>query len=141
MTYQVKPIRNETDYLNALALIEPLFDSQPEPGTEEGDFMEVMVTLIAAYEDIHYKIAPPTAVEAIKFRMEQQGLSVQDVARMIRATSSRVYEILNGTRQLSKAQILALHQQTGIPFESLLSDVQVSRARRRSTVTSPAVHA
>lgn len=103
--------------------------------------MEVMVTLIAAYEDIHYKIAPPTAVEAIKFRMEQQGLSVQDVARMIRATSSRVYEILNGTRQLSKAQILALHQHTGIPFESLLSDVQVSKARRRSTVTSPAVHA
>ncbi|MFC6379410.1 type II toxin-antitoxin system HigA family antitoxin [Tatumella sp. JGM118] len=141
MTYQVKPIRNETDYLNALALIEPLFDSQPEPGTEEGDFMEVMVTLIAAYEDIHYKIAPPTAVEAIKFRMEQQALSVQDVARMIRATSSRVYEILNGTRQLSKAQILALHQQTGIPLESLLSDVQVARDRQRRTATGLTLHA
>ena len=141
MTYQVKPIRNEADYLKALALIEPLFDSQPASGTEEGDFLEVMVTLIAAYEDIHYKIAPPTAVEAIRFRREQQNLSVQDVPRMIRATSSGVCEILNGTRQLSKAQILALHQQTGIPFESLLSDVQVARTRRRSTAKNPAVHA
>lgn len=141
MKYQVKPIRNEADYLNALAVTEPLFDSQPEPGTEAGDFMEVMIKLIAVYEDEHYKITPSTAVEAIKFRMDQQGLTARDVASMIDATPSRVYEILNGTRQLSKTQILALHQRANIPLESLMSEPVTRKLSRGKPRTCTTAHA
>ncbi len=73
MTYKIKPIHNEADYKAALAAVSPLFDNEPEPGTEAGDFLEVMILLIEKYEQEHYPIEAPEAVEAIKFRMEQMG--------------------------------------------------------------------
>lgn len=74
MNYEIKPIRTEEDYKAALKVLEPLFDNEPEIGTQEGDFMDVMITLVSKYEDDNFKIdPPPTPVEAIKFRMAERG--------------------------------------------------------------------
>lgn len=116
----IKPIRTEQDYKDALKAIEPLFDSQPEIGTPEFDYMEVMVLLIEAYEEQHYPISPPDAVEAIKFRMEQMGLTAKDLEPAI-GRVNRVYEVLNGKRSLTLPMIRKLHSLFGIPAESLIS--------------------
>lgn len=115
----ITPIRNEQDYRAALKAVSPLFDNEPEPGSPEGDFLEVMLTLIEAYEAKNYPIEPPTPVEAIKFRMEQAGLSVKDLEPAI-GRSNRVYEVLNGKRQLTLPMIRNLHQMFGISAESLI---------------------
>ncbi len=129
MNRKIGPIRTQQDYLNALDAIEPLFATDPAPGTEDGDFMEVMLILIAAWEEKHYKIAPPSAIEAIKFRMEQQGLTVAEMAELMQVRTSRLYEILNGSRGLSKANIIALHEKAFIPLESLMSEPQSTRGK------------
>ncbi|MDR1425114.1 MAG: transcriptional regulator, partial [Azoarcus sp.] len=97
----IKPIRTEEDYDAALAEIEPFFDlpTEPLPGTPEGDRFELLATLIEAYERQHYPIDPPTPIEAIKFRMDQQGLSVADMKPYI-GPPNRVYEVLSGKRGL-----------------------------------------
>lgn len=115
----IKPIRNEQDYQAALLAVEPMFDNEPALNTPEGDYFEVMCLLIEEYEKKHYPIAPPSPVEAIKFRMEQQELSVKDLESAI-GKSNRVYEILNGTRSLTLPMIRRLHAQFGIPLESLV---------------------
>lgn len=116
---KIKPIRTEQDYEAALSAVEPFFDNEPALDTPEGDFFEVMCLLIAEYEKRHYPIEPPTPIEAIKFRMEQQGLTVKDLEPAI-GKSNRVYEILNGTRNLTLPMIRRLHAQFGIPLESLI---------------------
>ncbi len=74
MNYKIKPIRTEEDYRAALKVLELLFDNEPGIGTQEGDFMDVMITLVSKYEDNNFKIdLPPTPVEAIKFRMAERG--------------------------------------------------------------------
>jgi HTH-type transcriptional regulator/antitoxin HigA len=93
---------------------------QPEPGTPEFDFMEIMVLLIEAYETKHYPIDPPDPIEAIKFRMEQSGLTAKDLQPAI-GQLNRVYEILNGKRKLTIPMIRNLNKQFHIPLESLLS--------------------
>lgn len=75
----IKPIRTEKDYEAALRAVEPMFDKEPEINTPEGDFFEVMCLLIEEYEKKHYPIEPPSPIEAIRFRMEQQGLTVKDL--------------------------------------------------------------
>lgn len=115
----IKPIRNEKDYQDALQAVSALFDNQPEQGTEEFDFMEVMVLLIEAYEEKHHYIAPPDPVEAIKFRMEQSGLTAKDLEPAI-GRLNRVYEILNGKRKLTIPMIRNLNKQFHIPLESLI---------------------
>lgn len=115
----IKPIRNEQDYHASLNMIEPLFESQPEPGTPEFDFMEVMVLLIEDYEAKHYPIDPPDPIEAIKFRMEQSGLTAKDLQPAI-GQLNRVYEILNGKRKLTIPMIRNLNKQFKIPLESLI---------------------
>ncbi|MGO4746746.1 helix-turn-helix domain-containing protein [Serratia quinivorans] len=115
----IKPIRTEQDYHEALNSISPLFDAQPEPGTPEFDFMEIMVLLIEAYEAKHYPIDPPDPIEAIKFRMEQSGLTAKDLQPAI-GQLNRVYEILNGKRKLTIPMIRNLNKQFHIPLESLL---------------------
>lgn len=123
MNYKIKPIRTEEDYKAALKVLEPLFDNEPEIGTQEGDFMDVMITLVSKYEDDNFKIdPPPTPIEAIKFRMAERGLQASDLAKVI-GTRSRVYEILNGTRKLSKLQIKRLNYALDIPIEWLMSDI------------------
>jgi len=123
MNYEIKPIRSQEDYKAALKVLEPLFDNEPEIGTQEGDFMDVMITLVSKYEDDNFKIdPPPTPIEAIKFRMAERGLKASDLAKVI-GTRSRVYEILNGTRKLSKLQIKRLNYALDIPIEWLMSDI------------------
>lgn len=116
----IKPIRTKQDYNDALAAIAPLFDAPPKMGTPEFDYMEVMVLLIEAYEEQHYPISPPDPVEAIKFRMEQMGLTAKDLEPAI-GRVNRVYEVLNGKRSLTLPMIRKLHSLFGIPAESLIS--------------------
>ena len=115
----IKPIRTEDDYQAALRAVGPMFDDEPALNTREGDYFEVMCLLIAEYERQHYPIDPPTPIEAIKFRMEQQGLTVKDLEPAI-GKPNRVYEILNGTRSLTLPMIRRLHLQFGIPLASLI---------------------
>lgn len=117
--YPIQPIRTETDYQDALQLVAPYFDNEPELDSDAGAHFEAMVTLIEAYEAKHYPIAPPDPVQAIKFRMEQQGLTAADLVPMI-GQRNRVYEVLNGKRKLTMAMVWKLHTGLGIPAESLI---------------------
>ncbi|EIW88634.1 helix-turn-helix domain-containing protein [Alishewanella agri BL06] len=113
----IKPIKNEADYRAALQEVEQLMLAQPD--TAEGEKLDVMVTLIEAYEAKHFPMDLPDPVEAIKFEMERQGLTVKDLEPMI-GKSNRVYEILNYKRSLTLKMIWRLHQGLGIPAESLI---------------------
>ncbi|WP_275627257.1 transcriptional regulator [Pseudomonas sp. 273] len=114
----IKPIRNDEDLRSAFQRLESIF--QAEEGTAEADEMEVLVTLIEAYENKHYPIGPADPVEAIKFSMEQRGLTPRDLEPFI-GSSGRVSEVLNRKRGLSLAMIKRLHDGLNIPYESLLA--------------------
>jgi HTH-type transcriptional regulator/antitoxin HigA len=114
----IKPIRNDEDLRAAFARLEAVFQS-PE-GSPEADEMEVLVALVESYENKRYPIGPADPVEAIKFRMEQQGLMPKDLEPFI-GSSGRVSEVLNGKRALSLRMIKRLHDGLKIPYESLLS--------------------
>jgi HTH-type transcriptional regulator/antitoxin HigA len=116
----VSPIRNDADLMAALALADQLMDEQPEPGSPRADLLEVWATLIEAYEAKHYPVTPPDPIEAIKFRMEQSGLSVTDLVPMI-GNPNRVYEILNRKRPLTLRMIRNLNHDLGIPVSSLIA--------------------
>ena len=116
----IRPIRNDVDLHAAFRRLETLY--QAAEGTPAADERDVLVTLVEAYEDRNYAIAPPDAVEAIKFRMEQQRLSPRDIEPFI-GPSGRVSEVLNRKRPLSLRMIQRLHIGLKIPYESLLSDV------------------
>ncbi|MDI1361060.1 transcriptional regulator [Methylotenera sp.] len=114
----IKPIRNDEDLRDAFKRLEPLYQAQE--GSAEADEMEILVTLIEAYENKHYPINSANPIEAIKFRMEQQGLSQKDLEPFI-GSSGRVSEVLNHKRGLSLPMIKRLHDGLHIPYESLLS--------------------
>ena len=120
----IKPIKTKTDYKTALKEIESLM--RAKPGTPAGDRLDVLVTLVQAYEAKHYPLDLPDPVEAIKFTMEQKGLTVKDLEPMI-GRSNRVYEILNRTRPLTLKMIWRLHQGLGIPAECLIRQVDDER--------------
>lgn len=113
----IKPIKTDADYHSALEEIETLMIA--EPGSPEGEKLDVLVTLVEAFERKHYPLDLPDPVEAIKFEMEQQGLTVKDLEPMI-GKSNRVYEVLNRKRSLTLKMIWRLHEQLGIPAESLI---------------------
>ena len=115
----IRPIKNEEDYLQVLAYIESLMDAKPD--TPQMDALEVLTTLVEAYEEQHHKIEAPDPIEAIKFRMEQEGLKQKDLVAMI-GSKSRVSEILNRKRKLTIEMIRNLHKQLHIPVESLFAD-------------------
>ena len=115
----IRPIHTDQDYRAALKSVSPLFDNEPQPGTPEGDYFDVMITLIEAYEARQFPLDLPNPIEAIKFRMEQSGLSAADLAPAIGRTN-RVYEVLNGKRALTLPMIWKLHRLFGIPAESLI---------------------
>jgi HTH-type transcriptional regulator/antitoxin HigA len=119
----IRPIKSETDYRQTLREIEALMTA--EPGTEAGDRLDVLVTLVEAYERMHFPMDLPDAVEAIKFRMEQQGLTVDDLVPAI-GRKNRVYEVLARRRPLTIRMIQALNKTFNIPAESLLNQ-RVSR--------------
>ncbi len=116
----IKPIRNAKDLKIAFRQLEKVFQSKK--GTAEFDEMEILVTLIEAYENRYYSISPPNPIEAIKFRMEQQGLTARDLEAYI-GSSGRVSEILNKKRPLSIRMVKRLHDGLNIPYESLLADI------------------
>jgi HTH-type transcriptional regulator / antitoxin HigA len=118
---EIQPIRTDADYKTALRQISTLMESDPEPGTPEGDRLDILTTLVQAYEARHVPIGAPDPVEAIKFRMEQSGLSVKDLEPII-GRSNRVYEVLNHKRPLTLAMIRRLHRSLGIPAEVLIAE-------------------
>ncbi|MFJ2488859.1 type II toxin-antitoxin system HigA family antitoxin [Pseudomonas sp. NPDC087639] len=119
----IRPIHNEEDYRAALNNVSALFDNEPEPGTPEGDYFDIMITLIEAYEAKQFPLDLPNPIDAIKFRMEQSGLSAADLAPAIGRTN-RVYEVLNGKRALTLPMIWKLHELFGIPAESLIKPMK-----------------
>lgn len=114
---EIKPIKSDADYREALKEIETLM--MAEPDTPEGEKLDILVTLVEAYETRHYPLDLPDPVEAIKFEMEQKGLTVKDLEPMI-GKSNRVYEILNHKRSLTLKMIWRLHRELGIPAECLI---------------------
>lgn len=114
----IKPIKSDEDLRMAFKRLELIFQAQE--GTAEADEMEVLVTLIEAYENKHYPISAANPVEAIKFRMDQQGLTQKDLEPFI-GSSGRVSEVLNHKRRLSLQMVKKLHDGLHIPYESLLS--------------------
>jgi len=113
----IRPIRNEEDYRGALHRIEVLMDAQEN--TPEGDQLDVLATLVEAYERKTYPMDLPDPVEAIKFHMEQNEMTPKDLESVI-GRRNRVYEVLNHTRPLTLKMIRNLHGQFGIPAESLI---------------------
>ncbi|MBG9386522.1 helix-turn-helix domain-containing protein [Caenimonas aquaedulcis] len=118
---EVRPIHTDADYRAALKAASAFFDREPEPGSEEGDRFEILVTLIQAWEARHFPLDLPDPIEAIKFRMEQSGLAIKDLEPMI-GKSNRVYEVLNRKRPLTLAMIRRLHRGLGIPAEVLVAE-------------------
>ena len=116
---EIRPIKTEEDYHAALREVSACFDNEPVPGSAEGDRFEVLITLVEAYEAKHYPIDLPDPVEAIKFRMDQAGLTPKDLVPFI-GRLNRVYEILARKRPLTLNMIWRLHEQFGIPAESLI---------------------
>lgn len=116
----IRPIHTKADYQAALKDISALMEHDPELGTPDGDRLDVLATLVQAYEAKHYAIAPPDPIEAIKFRMEQGGLSIKDLEPLI-GKSNRVYEVLGRTRPLTLPMIRRLHKGLGIPAEVLIA--------------------
>src|SRR5262249_48032539 len=123
----VKPIKNESDYDAALAEVANLMDARAN--TPEGDRLDVLVTLMEAYEEKHWRVNPPDPIEAIKLRMQQRGLSRRDLERVL-GSKSRVSEVLNRKRPLTIEMIRRLHGKLGIPAESLIQST-TQKARRR----------
>lgn len=118
----IRPIKTDADYRAALNDIENLM--MAEPDTVEGEKLDILVTLVEAYEAKHFQMDLPDPVEAIKFEMERKGLTVKDLEPMI-GKSNRVYEILNHKRSLTLKMIWKLHEGLGIPAESLIKPPQV----------------
>lgn len=116
---EIKPIKNERDYRNALKEINGLMDARRN--TLEGDRLEVLVTLVEAWEEKYFPIDLPDPVEAILFAMEQRGLSRRDLEPFI-GSRARVAEVLNRKRPLSLPMIRRLHQGLGIPAEVLIGE-------------------
>jgi HTH-type transcriptional regulator/antitoxin HigA len=114
---EIKPIKTKTAYRAALKEIDVLMTARPN--TAEGDHLDVLVTLVEAYERKHFPMDLPDPVEAIKFCMEQKALNPKDLVPMIGGLN-RVYEILNRKRPLTLRMIWRLHKGLGIPAESLI---------------------
>jgi HTH-type transcriptional regulator/antitoxin HigA len=112
-------IKTNEDYNSALRRLEKIFDA--EPGTKEGDELELLALLIEDYEDRHYPIGPPDPVEAIKFRMEQLGLKQKDLGDIL-GLKSRASEILNKKRKLTLKMIRAINRELRIPTEILIKE-------------------
>ena len=122
---EIRPIKTEADYEAALAKIETLFEA--ELGTPESDRLEVLTTLVEAYEEAHYAIPLPDPIEAIKYYMESRGLERRDLEPYL-GSRARVSEILNRKRPLSLTMIRRLNENLGIPAEVLIQPYDYQQA-------------
>ena len=116
----IKPIRTAADHARALREIERLWTAKR--GTADADRREVLVTLVNSYEDSRYPMPPPEPLEAIRFRLEQQGLDIKALVGVI-GSRTRVYEVMRGDRPLSLRMIRRLHEKFNIPAEILIQPV------------------
>lgn len=116
---EIKVIKNENDYNEALRSLEVVFDAPAN--SKEGDMAELLSILIENYENQHYPIEAPDPIEAIKFRMEQMDMDNNDLAQII-GYKSRVSEIFNNKRKLTLTMIRKIHQKMKIPYESLITE-------------------
>ena len=123
---RIKPIRNEKDHAEALSQIERLWGA--DAGTPEGDRLEILVTLVEAYERTHFPIDVPDPLEAIRFRLEQQGKDTKSLVGVI-GSRTRVYEVLRGDRSLTLPMIRRLHKHLRIPAEVLIRAGNEKRGR------------
>ncbi len=114
----IRPIRNANDHESALKRIQALMSAKA--GTDEGDELDILATLVSAYEEKHFPVDSPDPIEAIRFRMDQLGLERKDLEPFI-GSRARVSEVLNKKRGLSLKMIRALHEELDIPLEALIS--------------------
>ena len=124
----IKPIKNEKDYRKALGEINRIFDAKPN--TPDGDYLDVLSTLVEKYEDEHYPIDAPDPVEALQYFMESRGLNRVDLEEYI-GGSGRVSEVLNRKRSLSLSMIRKLHFDLGVPAEALLKEIHAGSEQNR----------
>jgi len=124
---EIKPIRNDADHADALREIERLWAAKQ--GTPEGDRLDVLTTLVESYEEKHFPMDAPDPIEAIRFRLEQQGLDHRALVGVI-GGRSRVYEVMHRKRALSLEMIRRLNARFGIPAEVLIRPVRSARRRR-----------
>ena len=115
---EIRPIKNEKDYNDSIRRIEELWGAKKD--TQQGDELDLLVTLVESYEMKHYPIAPPDPVDAIKFRMEQMGMTRADMVKYL-GSQSRVSEVLNGKRKLTLGMVKSLYKGLKIPAEILLA--------------------
>lgn len=113
----IRPIRNNSDHESALKRIQALLPAKP--GTDEGDELDILATLVDAYEAKHFPIESPDPIDAINFRMEQMGLERKDLEPFI-GSRARVSEVLNKRRGLSLKMIRTLHEELDIPLDALI---------------------
>lgn len=122
---EVKLIKTEADYHEALAELAPLVELDPALDTPEGDRLEVLGLLVEAWEKAHHPIELSTAIEAILFQMDQRGLTPADMVEYF-GHRSRVTEVLNGDRELSKAMMRRLHNGLGISYDVLMNQPEIA---------------
>lgn len=115
---EIRPIKSEKDYKTAISRIEELWGAKKD--SPESDELDLLVTLVEAFEMKHYPIAPPDPIDAIKFRMEQMGMTSADMVKYL-GSQSRVSEVLNRKRKLSLGMIKSLYKGLKIPAEVLLA--------------------
>ncbi|APS58843.1 helix-turn-helix domain-containing protein [Piscirickettsia salmonis] len=131
---KLKPIHTEQDYEEALAEVDKLFDAKP--GTAKGDKLEILVTLIEAYEAKELPISDPTPVDYLVYLMESRGMSRQELGEYI-GVKSRVSEILNGKRDLTLNMIRRLHFDLGISADLLISPVAINEVNNAMSCRKP----
>lgn len=117
----IKPIRNEKDYRAAMKRIDVLIALDPKEGTQDYDELDIISTLVEAYENIHYPIEAPNPVEAIKYIMQEKGLEQKDLVKYFNGNKGLVSAVLSRKRELSKSVIKSLHEGLGIPYEILMA--------------------
>ncbi len=130
MEIKVRPIHTEDDYDGALAEVDELMDAVP--GTPEGDRLDILVTLIEAYEARHWAIHAPDPIEAIRIRMDQKNLRQRDLESMI-GSRGRVSEVLSRKRALTLPMIRRLAEGLDLRADILIQEVPINRQRRRPT--------
>src|SRR5690606_32331878 len=117
----IKPIRTEKDYRAALKKIDALVVLDPAEGTSAYDELDILSTLVEAYESLHYPIEAPNPVAAIKYIMQEKGLEQKDLVKYFNGNKGLVSAVLSRKRALSKNVIKSLHEGLGIPYEILMA--------------------
>jgi HTH-type transcriptional regulator/antitoxin HigA len=128
----VRPIRNEDNYTWALAEIEQYFNSEPEPGTPDGDRFDLLALVIEDYERKHWAIEPADAPDVVAARIEDTGMKRKDLIRLL-GSKSRASEFLNRQRYLTMEQVRALHGEWQIPLEVLVKPYELQKREKRLT--------